>query len=60
MFQIGGESWAKYFPSVRERLVNSQAGDGSWRGDDVGSTYRTAISTLILSLPYRYLPIFQR
>ena len=60
MFQIGGESWSKYFPAIRERLLTQQSGDGSWRGDDIGSTYRTAISTLILSLPYRYLPIFQK
>ncbi len=60
MFQIGGESWSKYFPAIRERLVSQQSSDGSWRGDDVGSTYRTAISTMILALPYRYLPIFQR
>ncbi len=60
MFQIGGESWAKYFPAIRERLLPQQSSDGSWRGDDVGSTYRTAISTLILSMPYRYLPIFQK
>ena len=60
MFQMGGESWAKYFPTLRDRLITQQNGDGSFRGDDVGSTYRTAISTLILALPYRYLPIFQK
>ncbi len=58
MFQIGGESWSKYFPTIRDRLISQQNSDGSYRGDDVGSTYRTAMSTLILSLPYRYLPIF--
>ncbi|MEI6235482.1 MAG: prenyltransferase/squalene oxidase repeat-containing protein [Planctomycetota bacterium] len=60
MFQIGGESWAKYYPPTRDRFVSQQATDGSWRGDDIGSTYRTAIATLILSMPYRYLPIFQK
>ncbi len=60
MFQIGGESWSRYFPQIRDRFVTSQASDGSWRGDDIGSTYRTAIATLILSMPYRYLPIFQK
>ncbi|HLX63400.1 MAG TPA: prenyltransferase/squalene oxidase repeat-containing protein [Planctomycetota bacterium] len=60
MFQIGGESWSKYYPAIRDRLLTQQNGDGSWRGDDVGSTYRTAIATMILALPYRYLPIFQK
>ena len=55
MFQMSGESWAKYFPTIRDRLIGQQNGDGSWRGDDVGSTYRTAIATLILALP---LPLF--
>jgi hypothetical protein len=59
MFQIGGEYWTRYFGLIRERLLSSQSSDGSWHGD-VGSTYSTAISVLILCLPYRYLPIYQR
>lgn len=60
MFQIGGEWWVKYFTSMRDRLLSQQSGDGSWRGDDIGTTYRTAISVLILTVPYRYLPIYQK
>ena len=60
MFQIGGDSWSHYYPAIRDRFVTQQASDGSWRGDDVGSTYRTAIATMILAMPYRYLPIFQK
>lgn len=60
MFQIGGDYWARYFTSIRDRLTSSQRSDGSWNGDDIGSTYGTAIATLILSLPNRYLPIFQK
>jgi squalene cyclase len=59
MFQIGGDYWVKYFTALRERLLKSQSADGSWRGD-IGSTYSTSIATLILALPYRYLPIFQK
>ena len=59
MFQIGGEYWARYFTGIRERLITQQNGDGSWRGD-VGSTYCTAIATMVLCLPYRYLPVFQK
>jgi hypothetical protein len=60
MFYIGGEYWSRYFGSIRDRLTSTQRSDGSWDGDSIGSTYGTSIATLILSLPYRYLPIFQK
>jgi squalene cyclase len=59
MFQIGGEYWNHYFALIRDRLLSSQASEGCWRGD-VGTTYSTAIGVLILCLPFRYLPIYQR
>jgi len=59
MFQIGGDYWMHYFTLMRDRMLTSQGADGAWRGD-VGSTYSTAIGVLILCLPYRYLPIYQR
>jgi len=37
-----------------------QSPDGSWNGDNVGTTYGTAIATVILQLPYNYLPIYQK
>jgi len=60
MYQRGGKDWTDYFPKVRDRLINTQAADGSWMGDSVGTTYGTAIATVILQLPYGYLPICQR
>jgi len=60
MFQIGGEYWVRYFTAMRDRLTGSQRADGSWDGDSIGTTYGTAIATLILTVPYRYLPIFQK
>ncbi|MGD0091672.1 MAG: prenyltransferase/squalene oxidase repeat-containing protein [Planctomycetota bacterium] len=60
MFHIGGEPWARYFERVRNSLFASQRSDGSWQGDQVGSTYGTAIAALILAVPYRYLPVFQK
>lgn len=59
MFQIGGGYWLRYFEKLRGRLLKSQSSDGAWRGD-IGSTYCTAIGTMILSVPYAYLPIFQK
>ncbi len=60
MFQIGGDYWARYFKAIRQRLFSEQSADGSWNGDNIGSTYGTAVATMILCLPYRYLPIFQK
>jgi len=59
MIQIGGSSWEKYFRALRKRLLNSQSPNGAWSGD-VGTTYSTSIAVMILSMPYTYLPIFQR
>jgi hypothetical protein len=59
MFQIGGAHWERYFGVMRDRLLKSQTANGSWNGD-TGPTYCTAIAVLILSLPNRYLPIFQK
>ncbi len=35
-------------------------GDGSWQGDYIGKAYGTAIALIILQLPYKYLPVYQR
>ncbi|HET6430001.1 MAG TPA: prenyltransferase/squalene oxidase repeat-containing protein [Phycisphaerae bacterium] len=60
MYQRGGNDWTEYYPKVRDRLISTQAADGSWMGDSVGTTYGTAIGTIVLQLPYGYLPICQR
>ena len=60
MYQRGGADWKKYYPQIRDRMMGMQNPDGSWNGDAVGTTYGTAIATIILQLPYGYLPICQR
>lgn len=61
MYQRGGPDYDDYFPQIRDWLINSQnPADGSWTGDGVGTTYGTALATMILQLPYGYLPITQR
>ena len=59
-YQRGGKDWKSYFPQIRDRLVQMQSPDGSWNGDSVGTTYGTALATIILQLPYGYLPIYQK
>ena len=59
-YQAGDKYWDNYFPSARDQLIKMQAKDGSWPGDFVGPVYGTSIALVILQLPYKYLPIYQR
>ena len=59
MFLAGGDHWERWFPMVREALLRSQQGDGSWQSN-YGGPYATAMSLIILQVPNRYLPLFQR
>jgi len=59
-YQAGDQYWDDYFPGARDQLIKLQAQDGSWPGDGVGQTFGTSIALVILQLPYKYLPIYQR
>jgi hypothetical protein len=59
-YMAGDEYWDVYFPKTRDQLLALQSPDGSWSGDGIGQVYGTAIATIILQLPYKYLPVFQR
>jgi hypothetical protein len=58
-FLAGGDYWATWFPTVREELVASQLPNGSWSSNH-GESYGTAMSLIVLEMPNRLLPIFQR
>jgi hypothetical protein len=60
MYQVHDARYDRYFPALRDSLLQLQASDGSWQGDGVGTVYGTAIACIILQLPFDYLPIFQR
>jgi hypothetical protein len=59
-WQQGDREWAQYYRAMARKLEGSQAADGSWMGDQVGTSYGTAIALILLQLPYQYVPIFQR
>jgi hypothetical protein len=59
-YMAGDQYWDAYFPKSRDQLLAMQAPEGSWHGDGIGEVYGTAIATIILQLPYKYLPVFQR
>jgi len=53
--------WEPYFEEVRSELLALQLADGSWPNKvGPGPAFGTAMGVLILEIPYRYLPIFQR
>ena len=59
-YMAGDEYWDAYFPKARDQLIAMQDAEGAWNGDGIGSIYGTAIAAIILQLPFKYLPIFQR
>jgi Prenyltransferase and squalene oxidase repeat len=60
MYLSGGESWAKWWPAIRDHLLSRQEADGSWSDRSIGDAYATAMTLIILQMPKRYLPIFQK
>lgn len=59
-YTAGDEYWGNYFPPASKYFLQAQMEDGSWNGDSVGPVYGTAISLIVLQLPYKLLPIYQR
>lgn len=63
MYQAGGKYWHEWWPAIRDAMIQSQAGNGAWRSGEsgqYGEAFGTGLALLILQIPYRYLPIFQR
>ncbi len=59
-YLAGGEHWAAWWPAIREELLAAQTTDGGWDDRSVGKTYGTAMALIILQMPKRYMPIFQK
>ena len=61
MYTAGSPYWENYFVDVRETLLELQNPDGSFPNEvGPGKAFGTAMGVLILEIPYRFLPIFQR
>ena len=60
MYLAGGEYWEDWWPAIREQLIGAQSANGSWPDHYAGGTYATSMSLIILQMPKRYLPIFQK
>ncbi len=61
LYTAGGPVWESYFENVRAEILRGQKSDGSWPNSiGPGPAFGTAAAVLILEIPYRFLPIFQR
>ena len=60
MYLAGGDRWRNWWPAIREELLARQNADGSWSDSQAGDAYGTAMALIVLQMPKRYLPIFQR
>jgi len=61
MYQAGGKYWEGYFKNIKSELLKTQnRASGRWAGGRGGPAYCTAMAVIILQMPYRFIPIFQR
>ena len=65
-YMIGGDTWEKWYKAIATNVVKSVKKEGdiyrwdaSGRGG-VGPIYTTAVYTMMLAMPYHYLPLYQR
>ncbi len=64
MWQAGGKDWMKWYPAIRDELIewpgeHRQQNDGHWTSA-YGPEYGTAMALIVLQMPENCLPIFQR
>jgi hypothetical protein len=60
MYLAGGERWAIWWPAVRDEIIMKQSSGGGWLDHHAGGAYATAMSLIVIQMPKRYLPIFQK
>ena len=61
MYTAGADAWESYFSVVRDEVLSMQEPSGAFPNRvGPGPAFGTAMAVLILEIPYRFLPIFQR
>jgi len=67
-YMIGGDTWRQWYTMMKDTLFKAVTtkGDTSYwdtkldQGRGVGQIYCTAVYTMILAMPYHYIPLYQR
>lgn len=60
MYMAGGPRWDRWWRAIRSDLIERQSINGGWLDHHVGGAYASSMSLIVLQMPKRYLPIFQR
>ena len=60
MYLAGGKRWAQWWPNIRDEMISKQAVNGGWMDYQAGQAYSTSMALIVLQMPKRYLPIFQK
>ena len=60
MYLAGGKYWATWWPAARAELIDRQLSTGAWADPSIGPAYGTSMALIVLQMPKRYLPIFQK
>ncbi len=60
MWHSSEKNWPVWYASVRDELLTLQQASGHWDDRTVCREYATAMSLLVLEMPYQLLPIFQK
>ncbi len=55
LYHYGGDPWKRYYPKIKEKILNDWRQNGHY-----GSLLDTSWAILVLGVPCRYLPIYQR
>src|SRR5436190_3467481 len=67
-YMIGGETWKSWYGQIKDTLLKAVTTKGEtafWdgkldQGHSTGPVYCTAVYTMILAMPYHYIPLYQR
>ncbi len=60
VYQAGETHYDGWYPRIQTAMLRKQKSNGSWSGGRAGTEGTTAMAILILGVPYRFLPIYQR
>jgi hypothetical protein len=57
-WQAGETCWDRWYPAIRDELLQRQASAGNWADPNIGAEYATAMALIVLQFPYTRIPIF--
>ncbi len=60
MVQAGEARYAKWYPRIRDSLIQLQQPNGSWQEKEGDYPHKTPMAIIILGTPHRYIPVYHR